>query len=161
MRLAKARRQPSYFITRQTRSLADIDLPACHGTGINDPTVTLIDMLVIVRVRIKGLHSTIARIRLALLAREFAYGMVLGLLGRCEGPAILFIPARGCKCSRLYKDSLFLVKSMLYASCHCFDLAMDQDLCLQLYLRGTVEEVCLNIVEVLYMCLLLIERNAT
>jgi hypothetical protein len=88
MRPAKAQPQHNYSIARQTRSLAGMNLPECHGTGTNDP---LIDILVIVRARMKGwLYSRIRRTK-TLFAREFAYGMVLGLLGHCEGPASFFI----------------------------------------------------------------------
>jgi hypothetical protein len=92
MRPAKDQRQHSYSIARQTRSLADTGLPEFHGTGTNDPLVTLIDMLTIIRARIKDwLYSRIRGTK-TLLAKEFAYGMVLGLLEYCEGPAIFFIP---------------------------------------------------------------------
>jgi hypothetical protein len=92
MRPAKAQRQHSYSTARQTRSLADTDLPEFHGTGTNDPLVTLVDMLVIVRARIKDwLYSRIRGTK-TLLAKEFAYGMVLGLLGYREGQAIFTYP---------------------------------------------------------------------
>jgi hypothetical protein len=49
-------------------------------------------MLTIIRARIKDwLYSRIRGTK-TLLAKEFAYGMVLGLLEYCEGPAIFFIP---------------------------------------------------------------------
>jgi hypothetical protein len=146
MHPAKAQRQLNYSIARQTSSLADIDLPVCHGTGINDPLVTLVDMLVMVRARMKDWPYSRIRGMKNLLAREFAYGMVLGLLGRCGASAILFILTQGCNCLRSYKTLSFLLKLMLCVSCHCFDLAMNQDLRLQLCLRGTPEEVCLNTV---------------
>jgi hypothetical protein len=78
MRPAEAQHQHSYTITRQTRSLADMDLPECHGTGINDPLVTLVDMLVIVRARMKDWLYSRIRGTETLLAKELAYGMVLG-----------------------------------------------------------------------------------
>ena len=54
MHPAKAQRQHNYSIARQTRSPAHMDLPACHGTGTNDPFITLVDMLVVVNSRIRG-----------------------------------------------------------------------------------------------------------
>jgi hypothetical protein len=69
-----------------------MNLPECHGTGTNDPLVTLVDVLVIVRARMKDWLYTRIREAKTLVARQFAYGVVLGLLGHCEGPAILFIP---------------------------------------------------------------------
>jgi hypothetical protein len=57
-----------------------MDLPLCHGKGTNDSFVTLVDMLVVVRARVKDWPYLRIRGTKTLLAREFAYGLVLGLL---------------------------------------------------------------------------------
>jgi hypothetical protein len=67
---AKSQRQLSYSTTRQTRSLADIDLPVYHDTGLNNPLVTLVDMLVIVMARVKGWSYWRIRGTMTLLAKN-------------------------------------------------------------------------------------------